>query len=84
MRSLSSFAISTFCCRAIEELGFATVLWEFFKALLNGVLDCFRAALGEDVLAAIKTAIEEFLFSALQIDNESVYAQLKAEQMGAL
>lgn len=73
---------------AIEQLGFAAVLWGFFKALLTGVLDRFRKALGQETLDAIKTAIdstiEEFLFNALQIDNESVYAQLKAEQMGAL
>lgn len=73
---------------AIEQLGFAAVLWEFFKALLNGVLDRFRNALGGEMLDAIKTAIhttiEEFLFNALQVDNESVCAQLKAEQMGEL
>lgn len=73
---------------AIEQLGFAAVLWEFFKALLNGVLDRFRNALGREMLdaikAAINTTIEEFLFNALQIDNESVCIQQKAEQMGEL
>lgn len=73
---------------AIEQLGFAAVLWEFFKALLNGVLDRFRNTLGGEMLDAIKSAIdatiEEFLFNALQIDAESVSAQLKAEQMGEL
>ena len=73
---------------AIEQLGFAAVLWEFFKALLNGVLDRFRNALGREMLdaikAAINTTIEEFLFNALQIDNESVCIQQKAEKMGEL
>jgi len=73
---------------ALEQLGFAAVLWEFFKALLNGVLDRFRKILGQEVLNAIKiaidTTIEEFLFKALQVDNDSVYAQLKAEKMGVL
>lgn len=73
---------------AIEQLGFAAVLWEFFKALLNGVLDTFLNILGADVLARIKTAIgttiDDFLSAALQADNESVCAQLKAEQLGVL
>ncbi len=70
---------------AIEQLGFAAVLWEFFKVLLNGVLDGFEKALGKETLDAIKKSIdatvEEFLFSTLQMDNNSVYAQLKAEKM---
>lgn len=73
---------------ALEQLGFAAVLWEFFKALLNGVLDRFRKVLGQEVLNAIKiaidTTIEEFLFKALQVDSDSVYARFKAEKVGLL
>lgn len=73
---------------AVEQLGFAAVLWGFFKALLNGVLDRFQQTLGKETLAALKNAIdatvEEFLFKALQIDSDSIYAQLRAEKLGAL
>lgn len=73
---------------AMEQLGFAAALWEFFKAILNGVLDQFCNTLGNKVLAAIKTAIsetiEEYLFQALQINDEAVCAQIKAEKLGVL
>lgn len=73
---------------AIEQLGFAAVLWEFFRALLNGALNRFRQSLGKETLEAITAAIdatvEEFLFKALQIDSDSVYAQLRAEKLGIL
>lgn len=73
---------------AIEQLGFAAVLWEFFRALLNGALNRFRHSLGKETLEAITAAIdatvEEFLFKALQIDSDSIYAQLHAEKLGLL
>ena len=60
----------------------------FFKTLLNGVLDRFRNAWDREVLDAIKTAIhttiKKLLFNALQIDNEPICIQLKAEQLGEL
>ncbi len=73
---------------AIGQPGFAAVPWRFFKTLLNGVLDAVRNVLGADVPACIKTAIgttiDDFPSAALQADNESVCAQLKAEQPGVL
>ena len=48
----------------------------------------FLNVLGVDVSARIKTAIgttiDDFPSAALQADNESVCAQLKAEQPGVL
>lgn len=73
---------------ALEQLGFPPFYGFFFKDLLNGVLDRFRKILGQEVLDAIKIAIDttigELLFKALQVDNDSVYAQLKAGKMGVL
>jgi hypothetical protein len=72
----------------LTKLNFAAVLWEFFKALIHGVLDSFERRLAPPLLNAIKTAIdttvEQFLLQALQLDEESVQAQMKAEALGAL
>ena len=71
---------------AIEQLGFIALLWEFFKAILHGVLESFSKTLGKKTLIKIENAfqasIEEFLFCALQMDNQSVRAQIKAEKLG--
>ena len=72
---------------AMEQLGFASVLWELFKALLHGVLDSFKAVLGPDQVEQIKSTIdstiEDFLLRALQMDENSMRAQLTAENIEA-
>ena len=70
---------------AMEQLGFASVLWELFKALLHGILDTFVNVLGQDMLTQIKSTIDEtiedFLLRALQMDENSLRAQLCAENI---
>lgn len=72
---------------AMEQLGFASMLWELFRALLHGVLDQFEHELGCSVLKKIKASIdatiEGFLFRALQIDPDSLDTQRKLEQIQA-
>jgi hypothetical protein len=73
---------------ALQELNFAAVLWELFKALIHGALNRFEQQIGAPLLRAIKaaidTSIEEFIHKALQLDEASVQAQLRAEALGAL
>ena len=75
-------------CDSLEMISFATILWEFFKAIIDGVLDGFLAELGEKMLERIKTkihtTIDEFLIKALQIDDDSIESVIRAEQLGVL
>ena len=72
----------------LEQLSFATVLWELFKSLIHGTLDHFEHEIGSKLISKIKKAIdstvENFLIKALQIDEISVKNQLKAEALGVL
>ena len=72
----------------LEQLSFATVLWELFKALIHGALALFEHEIGSQLVGKIKKAIdctvENFLMKALQIDEISVKNQLKAEALGVL
>lgn len=72
----------------IEQLSFAAVLWELFKALIYGTLDKFEEQIGASQLKSIKTAIDmsidEFLHRALQLDEQSIRSELRAEARGAL
>lgn len=69
----------------LMRLSFARMTWELLKAVLHGVLDDFRARMGDDPLNeiafAIDKAIEEFLQAALQIDDHSVAAAVQAEEL---
>lgn len=69
----------------LMRLSFARMTWELLKAVLLGVLDGFRPRVGDELVneiaAAIRQAIEEFLQIALQIDDHSVAAAVQAEKL---
>ena len=73
---------------AMEQLGFASMLWELFKALLHGILDSFESVLGKNVLKKIKSTIdstiEDFLLRALQMDADSLRTQRYAEKIATV
>ena len=64
------------------------MLWQWFRALIEGALDSLSRELGsktiKKVLAAIDQTVEGFLNEALQITPEQISAQLKAEELGYL
>lgn len=69
-------------------LTYATLLWQLFRALIEGALDGLLRDMGRKVirriLAAIDQTVEGFLNDALQITPDHVAVQLKAEQLGYL
>lgn len=74
--------------RTLQDIGFSALLWEFFKALLRGVLESFRKMIGSEaadmILKAMDASVEEFLSRVLQIDPDSILLQQKAEELGVL
>ena len=72
----------------LQTLTYASLLWQLFRALIEGALEGLVRDLGrqtvEKVLAAIDQGVEEFLNQALQISPEQVTVQLKAEELGYL
>ena len=72
----------------IEMLTFASMLWELFKAIIHGALESFKEIVGVKVLTEIKNKIsctvEELLEKALQLDENYIAGEIKAEQVGAL
>jgi hypothetical protein len=72
----------------LQTLTYAALLWQLFRALIEGALDSLVRDLGRKVvnkvLAAIDQTVEEFLNHALQIDPQQISVQLKAEQLGYL
>jgi hypothetical protein len=74
--------------RNMQDISFAAILWEFFKAILHGVMDHFKKTIGADVvdsiLKAIDATVEEFLFRVLHIDPDSIQQLQKAEEIGAV
>ena len=64
------------------------MLWQLFRALIEGALEGLVRDLGrkaiKKVLAAIDQTVEGFLNQALQISPEQVAVQLKAEELGYL
>ncbi|HBM16555.1 MAG TPA: hypothetical protein DD381_09480 [Lentisphaeria bacterium] len=72
----------------LEMLTFAALLWELFKAIIYGVLDTFKDLIGEKMLNKIKSkissTIEEFLEKALQLDENYITNELRAERLGVL
>ena len=64
------------------------MLWQLFRALIEGALEGLVRELGrkvvKKVLAAIDQTVEGFLHDALQISPEQVAVQLKAEELGYL
>jgi hypothetical protein len=72
----------------LQTLSFAALLWQLFRALIEGALDTLVRDLGRKivrrVLNVIDQSVEEFLNDALHINPEQVAVQLKAEQLGYL
>ena len=72
----------------LQTLTYAALLWQLFRALIEGALEGLVRDLGrrviKKVLAAINHTVEGFLNQALQISPEQVAAQLKAEELGYL
>ena len=74
--------------RQLQVLTYAALLWQWFRALIEGALDGLLRELGRQtikkILAAIDQTVEGFLNEALQITPEQIAAQLKAEELGCL
>jgi len=71
----------------IVAIAFA-LLWQLFRALIEGALDILVKDLGRTVvrkvLNVIDQSIEGFLNDALQMSQDQVAIQLKAEELGYL
>lgn len=72
----------------LQALTYASLLWQLFRALIEGALEGLAQDLGRKVIQKITDAIDQtveaFLNEALQISPEQVSAQLKAEELGYL
>ncbi len=72
----------------LQSLSYAALMWQLFRALIEGSLEGLVRDLGrkviKKVLATIDHSIEQFLHRALQISPEEVAIQLKAEKLGCL
>ena len=67
----------------LEMLTFARLLWELFKALIGGALDSLLQTIPQKTILLIKYKINEtvcnFLNKALQLDEDYLFAEQKAE-----
>jgi hypothetical protein len=72
----------------LQALTYAALLWQLFRALIEGALELLVRDLGRKairrVLAAIDQTVEGFLNEALHLTPDQVSVQLKAEQLGYL
>jgi hypothetical protein len=72
----------------LQTLTYAALLWQLFRALIEGALDSLVRELGRRVvrrvLNVIDQTVEGFLNDALQMSPEHVAVQLKAEALGYL
>jgi hypothetical protein len=72
----------------LQALTYAVLLWQLFRALIEGALDGLVKELGskvlKKVLSAIDQTVEGFLNDALQMSPQQVSVQLKAEELGYL
>ena len=72
----------------IGVLTYAALLWELFRALIEGALESLVRDLGRRIVrkvsAAIEQSVESFLSSALQMKPDQVEVQLEAEALGYL
>lgn len=70
----------------LQTLTYAGLLWQLFRALIEGALEGLVRDLGrklvKKVLAAIDQSVEGFLNAALQISPQQISVQLKAEELG--
>ena len=64
------------------------MLWQLFRALIEGALDGLVKDLGRNivkkVLAAIDQTVEGFLNEALHMSPKQAAVQFKAEELGYL
>jgi hypothetical protein len=72
----------------LQSLTYATLLWQLFRALIEGALEGLIKDLGrkavKQILAAIDQTVEDFLTAALHMSPQEISAQLKAEELGYL
>ncbi len=72
----------------LQVLTYALLLWELFRALIEGALDGLARQLGKKTVAMVRGAIndtvDEFLTEALQMKPEQIAVQLKAQELGYL
>ena len=72
----------------LQVLTYATLLWQWFRALIEGALEGLAQEVGRPVIEKLMTAIDQtvetFLNDALQISPAQVAAHLKAEELGYL
>ena len=72
----------------LQTLTYAALLWQLFRALIEGAMEDLIKVLGRKVvrmvLGAIDQTVEGFLNDALHMSPEQVSVQLKAEQLGYL
>lgn len=72
----------------LQTLTYAALLWQLFRALIEGALEGLVRDLGRKVVkkvfAAIDQTVEGFLNHALHITPQQVAVQLRAEQLGYL
>jgi hypothetical protein len=72
----------------LEMLTYAGLMWQLFRALIDGALGSLVGELGRatvhKVASAIDQTVESFLNEALLMKPEQVSAQLKAEKLGYL
>ena len=72
----------------LQTLTYAALLWQLFRSLIEGALEGLVRDLGrrlvKKVLAAIDQSVAGFLQEALQISQQQVATQLKAEELGYL
>jgi hypothetical protein len=72
----------------LQTLTYAALLWQLFRALIEGALQSLMTQLGRKVvrrvLEAIDQTVEEFLNNALHMSSEQVLVQLDAEELGYL
>jgi hypothetical protein len=70
----------------LQTLTYAGLLWQLFRALIEGALEGLVRDLGakvvKTILAAIDQSVEEFLNEALQISPQQISVQLRAEELG--
>jgi len=72
----------------LQTLTYAALLWQLFRAMIEGALEGLVRDLGrrviKKVLGAIDQSVESFLNEALQISPQQIAVQLKAEELGYL
>jgi DDE superfamily endonuclease len=72
----------------IQMLTYATLLWQLFRALIEGALEGLVKDLGRALIRkvgrAIDQTVESFLTDALQMKPDQVAIQLEAEELGYL